>query len=283
MSLTYISDKHISLASAMDMQQLSSPLFKHTPIKVFQYSRVYLNGARLELSNDPNHLKNVFIQHDGLSKVYTPSLFNTKQKLFLMKDWLQNLNSYPKKIIQDIVDSEHTVTGIGNQICLYRWHSTYCELFQFYTASNAEGIETFYLNNLDMLERFAIYFVHTAHHLILQADKDKIIKPWRDPFTANPTYEEQHFGKQQFIADTMPKQIFYSINGREIKLTQRDLHCASLLLKGKTARSMAQTLHLSQRSVESRLENLRLKTLCADRYELIQFLTDSSFYHLFLQ
>jgi len=279
----FISDKHISLTSATDMQQLSSPLFNHTPIKVFQYSRVYLNGSRLELCNNSNHLKNIFIDKDGLAKVYTPALFNNKQKLTLMKDWLQSLRDYPKKIIQDIVDSEHTVTGIGNQICLYRWHNTYCEIFQFYTASNAEGVETFYLNNLDMLERFANYFVHAAHHLILQADKDRMVKPWRDPSSTYPIYKEERFDKQQFMASTMPKQIFCSIAGREVKLTQRELRCASLLLKGKTARSIAQTLHLSPRTIESRLESLRLKTMCADRYELMQFLESSNFYHLLLQ
>ena len=54
----------------------------------------------------------------------------------------------------------------------------------------------------------------------------------------------------------------------EFKLTPRQRDCAQLLLRGFNTSEMAQSLHLSERTIESYLDNLKAKLKCRNRIEL---------------
>lgn len=57
-------------------------------------------------------------------------------------------------------------------------------------------------------------------------------------------------------------------------LSKRQLSCANLLLSGMTQREIAAHLNLSQRTVETYIENIKVKLHCRNKTELILKLTE---------
>jgi DNA-binding CsgD family transcriptional regulator len=62
----------------------------------------------------------------------------------------------------------------------------------------------------------------------------------------------------------------YSLSVGYEKLTRRELECVYLLLQGKTARSIAEILYLSPRTIENHLLKIREKFYCDTKADLIE-------------
>lgn len=62
-----------------------------------------------------------------------------------------------------------------------------------------------------------------------------------------------------------------------VSLTKREAECALFLLKGLTAKSIAEEIFLAQRTVINHIENIKDKLGCAKREELISALTEGHF------
>lgn len=63
-------------------------------------------------------------------------------------------------------------------------------------------------------------------------------------------------------------------NSINIQLTNREMDCAKLLIKGYRIKEIASNIHLSPRTVETHLNNLKMKLDCRDKIELIIKLRD---------
>lgn len=76
----------------------------------------------------------------------------------------------------------------------------------------------------------------------------------------------------------MEKQINDFIKSSDSKnnpnLSHRQLDCARLLLQGMKYKEIAKELHLSARTIESYIHDLRLKLKCRNRTELVIKLID---------
>lgn len=62
-----------------------------------------------------------------------------------------------------------------------------------------------------------------------------------------------------------------------VTLTKREAECALFVLKGLTAKSIAEEIFLAQRTVINHIENIKDKLGCAKREELISALTEGMF------
>ncbi|TAK77183.1 MAG: LuxR family transcriptional regulator [Gammaproteobacteria bacterium] len=269
--------RHISFIYCAEIDEICKPLFNHTPIKVFEYSRVCQDGSRVELSNHAGHMENAFLSRAKMSRIYTPELIPENQRYLLINNWIASLNHPTQKLLLAQLHSQHELFGIGNELSVIRKHKQYYEYFHFYASSDAVGIENFYFNNLDMLERFIIYFINEAHDIIKNASKDPLVKPWRaqgfyQAIKLDDGISFPNFDKNAFIKATRLKRFFLTVNDKEIYLTKREIDCAILLAQGKSNRIISEELFISQRTVETHIESLRLKTNCDDRVELINFL-----------
>ncbi len=69
-----------------------------------------------------------------------------------------------------------------------------------------------------------------------------------------------------------PKAAFMPNNPRldyPAKFTNRELDCARLLMNGSKIKEIAASIHLSPRTVETHINNLKMKLNCRDKVELI--------------
>jgi len=274
---------HISFQLCKDVDELCKTLFTHTPIKVFEYSKVYSNGARVELSNHAAHMENAFISRAKMSRVYTPALIPENQRYLLINNWIDSLeDNNTKSTLSDQLNSQHELFGIGNELSIIKRGEEYIEYFHFYANSNNTGMANYYINNIELLEKFALYFTNTGRHLIQQSDKDPLVKPWRKKSSTNDTIIQSPEGqsRDKFIESITPKRFFINIDNRDEFLTKREIDCARLLLKGKTNKQISDELFISLRTVETHLDSLRSKTNSNNRSELIAFLMRTDFVNI---
>ena len=82
--------------------------------------------------------------------------------------------------------------------------------------------------------------------------------PWKDSTRKPPAYKfETKYGNAYF--------------------TKREAECMTWLLKGKTINSTATLLEISPRTVEYYVKNMKIKTGCRTKFELIDFIYASEF------
>jgi DNA-binding CsgD family transcriptional regulator len=71
------------------------------------------------------------------------------------------------------------------------------------------------------------------------------------------------------VSEAHPSRIYVSKKYPHVYFTERELECASELVKNKNNREIAKSLKLSALSVEFYLDNLKMKLKCYERSELI--------------
>lgn len=206
--------------------------------------------------------------------MYTPDLIPIKQRYLLTTEWVESMDHPAKKILRDKIAYHQNTLDIGNKFLIVERFNNYVEYFQFASPRNASNINNYFINNIDMFERFILYFKDAASLLIMKAVQDQLIKPWRkvESKLQAAGYLDAIFDKESFVKKITPNKLFLEIDGYRIKLTKREIDCARLLFRGKTYREIALSLSLSPRSVESYIESIRAKTNCRNKSELIELL-----------
>ena len=145
---------------------------------------------------------------------------------------------------------------INNGISISLRLFNYVDIFSF--SSNIES-HNFYLNHLNLLKRFIIYFrlkakdviddVHHNHaHLLARRIKFNVA-----------TEDQKTNILENFRKQIPPRKLIIQDNMQKIRLTPRETQHLFLMLEGKSMRKIAKELGISQRTVESCLESIKLK------------------------
>jgi DNA-binding CsgD family transcriptional regulator len=246
-----LESNHISLTSATDIEEIITPLKKYGII-FFMYVRSYTDGSRIRLSTHPHHLKAWYE-----NKWYRDGNIDAHPKLyadqFALHSTLPNQN--PIQWVQ-----EHF--AIAHGIYLIRPNDGFTEFFNFASTPENHNIINFYLNNIDFLKKFSDFFKDKAQAIIKQSEQYKIITPFHD-IAIKPC---------QSVDLTQ-----IELAAKKIKITSRQSECINLLLKGATAKEIAKRLKLSNRTIESYIDNLKTKFHAHNKTDLIIRLLDANF------
>lgn len=257
---------HPFLTTAPEMQALCRPLFS-LGINHFVYHKNYVNGGEIRLSNNPR-----WIQHFYAGQYHRFSAFEKNPKElqsgYVLWSHLQNHNV--------VLDAAREF-NIDHGISLVKRVTDGVEYFFFGTSRDNPQIINFYINNLDLLERFTIYFKDRGRELIKIANTKKIIIPNKFETAAeindegNPCLIQNNI-HAEFIANTPIKKIQVA-NQLNTSLSRRELDCIAELLQGKTLKEIGNHLGISPRTVETHVNNIKEKLQCRSKSELIRYLT----------
>lgn len=141
-------------------------------------------------------------------------------------------------------------------------------IYGFSIPSQREDAPYLYISEKKALWQFARYFegefnktLHSLHDnmMDLKPKARAIGRGIKIPEIQLPRERLQQFLRQ--VLPTSEQLDFYDF-------TVRELECIKEFLNGKTAREIAQALHLSNRTIEHRLDNLKDKLDCNSRSEL---------------
>lgn len=240
-----ININHPIFTTCNDIAEISKPL-QQLGITYFDYMRNYHDGGRISLVNNPFPTKRY------LSKKYylSGNMDATPEKY---KAQIVFLDTLPKQHIYDDVLRSHNIDH-GMQII--NPQGNYCEFFGFATVKGNGKIINTYLTRIDLLKKFCDYFLEKAAPLIKLVDKNKLILP-------------HHNDKLDFLDKNDYEMDFEHTFSNKMSITKRQLQCAKLLLSGKNNRQISELLHLSARTVEHYLNNLKMKLKCKNKTELI--------------
>lgn len=243
---------------------VASPLTELFDSTYFYYIKYFLNtGKRLILSTRVDCLQHFLSENQlSLMKPIFPSvveeLFRTNYKFYL---WTGSPSESTHQAFY-----QH---DIWNGCTHYTKSNEIIEACGVATKRENEQIVNKYVNNLDIFLRFMLYFKENCSDLINKPD-NSILLP--SNFSAPSVIPQNNHDEvfSNFLKKTQIKN--YPIHGESgcTLITRREAEVMFYLSKGKSAKEIAVQLSISPRTVETYLENIKLKLCCNTRSRAIE-------------
>lgn len=257
-NITNLSSLQFNLTCAPFVDELCAPLFNAFGITHFGCLRIFENGHILRIANK-----------DGWTQSYFQHGFYNDLDLYSMKHVPMNEQRFHS--LSGIPQSEHcqmlySEFNIWNFLLVYERLSTYGDVWFFGTTRENTQIINFYLNNLNVLQHFIHYFKGKAEHLFDIRDSSKLILAKINPLKETIIEEVD---SQNFI-----KKISHSkhyLNGKYSGkfLSRREAECLFFFAQGRSMREIGEHFGLSPRTVETHINNIKIKLDCHTKGELI--------------
>lgn len=252
-------DETISLTSEYDIDSIITPLKNYFGITYFAYVKSFNDGSHIFLSNKSEWTKCFYENFyelgtfhktvDNYSNGYI--LWNTTDEYETFKACKDNFN-------------------FANGITLIEKNVDTCEFFGFASTPENYEIINFYINNLDLLKKFAHYFRYKANDLIIQANSDRLILPClsNTDKTINPIVVSSETDIQKFYNEIKLTSDLPDIFNKNT-LSKQEKTCTYWLIQGKSIKEIAKLHNLSPRTVESYLNKAKYKLSARNKADLI--------------
>jgi DNA-binding CsgD family transcriptional regulator len=179
-------------------------------------------------------------------------------------------------LIWDVIEARGQTAEMLHDSALFEFkhvftiikHKMDCvEFYHFGTHLNAPHMNQFYINNLDLLDRFVSFFQKSV------AQSKSLSKEYLHGFPLNNTanlpalINKMDSKKQDIFLKAISPQ-------NQAKLTNRELEYAYLIIQGMTAKEIAAQLNQSYRTIEHRIEGLKGKLEARNKVDLSSKLKD---------
>lgn len=244
-----ISDNHFFLSSSNDIDELSKPL-KRLGITFFSYSKHSPDLGRIWLSNNPSMLQSYYennYYHYGNTES-TPNNYKSATLLW---------STLPKQFLYEHAAAFNAHDGM---FIVEPNSDGSCDFFGYATNKRNSRIVNMYLSNLDAIKNYNSYFLTKAHKLIKCAEHSKLYMPF-------------HNDSVDFIDEVNQRDIYTLLSttniSNNIRLSPRQLECATYLLDGKTSKQISGITGLSIRTIEYYISIMKKKLSCNHKTELV--------------
>jgi len=148
---------------------------------------------------------------------------------------------------------------VWNGVTIYCTNKEYIEIWAFGGTPQDTQLPNFIVNNMDVINRFMMYFKDKAKDIIDISDRFKTIEV---PFhsACHKSYETDLKALDEFIQRISPNKYYISKGAHEFSLTLREMECLIHKNDGLTAKEIARRLDISFRTVESYFNNIKTKS-----------------------
>ncbi|MBW8310313.1 MAG: LuxR C-terminal-related transcriptional regulator [Candidatus Paracaedibacteraceae bacterium] len=170
-----------------------------------------------------------------------------------------------KKIFLWDVNDKNTFTNyrrsvdMWNGISFYNITKNLIETWAFGGTTLDTGLPSFYLNNMDLLNKFILYFRTVARDIIDISDQSKTMNiTFHDAVDDSSKIDSAALGEFNKKI-SLPKYLITSDN-HEFFLTSREIELLRYKNQGLTAKEIARIFNISYRSVEDNLDYIRIKS-----------------------
>lgn len=261
----YLPKDHIALTSSMDIDDIVGPL-KRLGILYFTYMRNYPDYRQIYLSNDSNWVE----------AYYGHCLYETSQFQLAPDSYRSGKVIWPSQSNLPVYRYARDHLNSDNGITIIKRNNEHTEFYFFSSSVGNDQIVNVYVNYLDMLEKFILYFNNRAEKIFAKAERDKIIMP------SHLYQQDTNRIKLNLPAVDIINNIIndmriknYRIkhkNYSNVRLSSRELECIFLYYTGKTAKETALLLSISSRTVETYFQNIKNKLNCYTKDQIVKFL-----------
>lgn len=157
--------------------------------------------------------------------------------------------------------------NLANFFYIVEQHENYDDMFSFATTPDNNTIINSYINEVAIFNHFILYYKDQAKYLLQDADRIRYTSDYffKENVSINcgvPTDE---------ILNEMPlKKIPIHGNLGEVIISKRELECWKYVIQNYTFKEIGQFLGLSNRTVETYVNNLKNKLGCDTARNLAQ-------------
>ena len=212
--------------SAQDVLNICKSMFSKNRIKYFSYMRMYDDGRAHIFSSNSEVIEYLFANKYKVVAHIPNSLLRQKFNYLIPEkgEYQQAMQRF----------------NVSKALDMFDFGKDYVDFFCYCGTPGDEQITNFYLNNLELLYKFNMNFLDKVSPL-LRRNLNKIIL-------------------SQDMRMNFDSKALNNVNSpNAINLTKREGDVIRLLCLGKSAKEIALSLHLSKRTVESHLENIKIK------------------------
>lgn len=256
---------HLFLNLADDIDAILKPLKKHG-VAYLTYFRTYPDNSQICISNSAR----------WLDDYYQLGLYETSLYQDYCREYQTGYQLWPPG--SDLPVFEVARQGIKSDygVTLIKQHREYCEFYFLSGTTNAPEVLNFYINHLDVLERFTLFFQDKAQALLKQAESQRVILPEHQHLVVEPNTQRMAQTPVDQTRDELKIRHFRVPTGpfKDVKLTGREFECMLLMRQGKTKQEIADTMAISKRTVETHVDHLKVKFGCYRKADVVTLLDD---------
>ena len=180
----------------------------------------------------------------------------------------------------DIVTSALEHCGIKAILSSFYSKDDYIEGWGIFSSRNDLDLTPSFISNIQLIERFIVYFNNVAKDLIQRAEKDKILFH-STLMTTDFDIVCQQEKVKNFLKSTEPETWQMKVsNLLYVKLTRTEVICLTYLLYGHSYKVIAGILNVSHKTIEKHMENIRAKTGLHCKQRLLQVFAQSDLHIL---
>ena len=199
----------------------------------------------------------------------TPDLYFKNPAILLQKQTTVFWDLHEEAILTDDMLNK---VGLKQGICVFRRKDDFVDVFYIATTQkDGPNIYGIYLNNPTLIFRLIGFFQEKILPALPMENKDFLL-PYMDGCVLKlpPVPSADHAQEMSdFFDATQLKKFTLHKGDQEFSLSLRELQCLHHLSQGDSSKDIALALGLSFRTVEHYLLNIRNKTDCRDKAELI--------------
>lgn len=252
------------MSTLQEFNKLIQPL-EYLQISSFSYIRIFNNQKYLALSNQYKWLEYHLLHAESAGAFFT----NKARQFESLK--LQHA-IWPTRPTDEVLTSLYN-HNIWHGISLFRTSSGFTERFCFASTRDDNNITSFYLNNIDLLIRFVIYF---------RCEGDALIKGY-DPLCFGQykkiDEDQDHLQSGDIgikFADSLNNTTQIKLpDGRFVTLPPQESKCLKYLANCQTAEEIAKNMGISANTVGYYIHNMKAKLGCTTRADLINLYKES--------
>ena len=198
----------------------------------------------------------------------TEDLYFRKESILLQKQTIVFWDLHEEETLSNDMLNK---LGLQQGICVFRRKDNYVDVFYIAsTKKNGTNIYELYLTNPQSIMRLIGFFQEVILPKLPINNKDFFL-PYMDGYHLKlPSKNKDREDLKGFYDATQLKKYTLHKGEQELSLSLRELQCLYFLSKGFTSKDIANALGISYRTIEHYLSNLRNKTDCADKAELIE-------------
>lgn len=252
-------------STAPELNAICDPLFKLN-LKVFAYFRFFNDGRYLYLCNDLNWVRFC------LQNIHSNEGTSLGQEIGHVPEDNYHCFLWPTKKTDYLMSALYDF-NIWNGLSIFKQREDSIELWGFAADRQTENMQSFYIENIDLLKDFTASFNLNAAEIITPVSSNLAIYKDFKPQIQLDEYDRSKIN--EFIKATpITKRPIITPKG-EVFLSTKELQCLNLLVSGKTAKQIALDITLSSRTVEKHLENIKHKIGGGDKATIIKIYKDS--------
>jgi len=236
------------VSELQNLKQICRPL-EMLGITDFIFMRIYPDGTFIDLGTHVPWAKLFF------ENLYTLKYEKKDMQTHAFRDGIALWDNNPTNQIWH----DGKLFSVSNGLSIAKPTNEYDDLYCFYTVSCNNILNDFYINHLDVLEQFINYFNDKAELLIKRVSKNKLILP--EEYTKKAVIKTTDTPAiiENFLMEIGKHK---SLSNNPYGLTFKELECLTWLCAGKSAAETGLILNRSKRTIETHINNMKIKLNC---------------------